>query len=277
MAFGDFEGWPFYFGLCLGALVIARPFSLVNDAQLWRAKRARAPKRAAQLQARALAEMVGSAAHTQAALRAHQARQTAQIKQQRNAKALQKAKRTHEQRARHISAAIGTAQGAARAASKSSIAAAGVARRARAKLLKTRERFGAVLSAACAAASGAAHSALTANNEVARCVLEAEAVMAIAAADEGQQADVVAFCMSLLNEADEEGGGAAAPPAALRPAVEDESDTTCVVCLDADRSHLYVPCGHKCVCAACAARVMAGDALCPVCRMAATAVVKVFG
>ena len=65
--------------------------------------------------------------------------------------------------------------------------------------------------------------------------------------------------------------------AALRPAVEDESDTTCVVCLDADRSHLYVPCGHKCVCAACAARVMAGDALCPVCRMAATAVVKVFG
>ena len=59
MAFRNVDGWPFYFGLCLGALVIARPFSLVNDAQLWRAKRARAPKRAAQLQARALAKMVG--------------------------------------------------------------------------------------------------------------------------------------------------------------------------------------------------------------------------
>ena len=167
---GFFDEWPWapwtYFALGLGALVIAlkvSPLSLVTDVRLWRTERAHTRKRAVKLQ---LPRVVGSVAHSKAALRAHQARQMAQIKQQRNAKALRKAKRTREQRARHISAAIGTAQGAARAASKSSKAAARAARRARAKLLKTRERFGAVLSAACAAARGAAHSALTAHDAV---------------------------------------------------------------------------------------------------------------
>ena len=48
-----------------------------------------------------------------------------------------------------------------------------------------------------------------------------------------------------------------------RQAAEDAERTLCVVCLDAPRTHCATPCGHRCVCAACAQQV---SAQCPVCR-----------
>ena len=45
----------------------------------------------------------------------------------------------------------------------------------------------------------------------------------------------------------------------------DETDTSCVVCMDADRTHACVPCGHRCVCDKCVEKIRHLGA-CPVCR-----------
>ena len=50
------------------------------------------------------------------------------------------------------------------------------------------------------------------------------------------------------------------------------SVTECVVCLDAQPTHILVPCGHQCVCEAC---IFVGDE-CPMCRASVTHKVKVF-
>jgi len=44
---------------------------------------------------------------------------------------------------------------------------------------------------------------------------------------------------------------------------------SCVVCLDAPRTHVLVPCGHRCVCEDCCNRVIVlpdGGRECPMCR-----------
>ena len=48
----------------------------------------------------------------------------------------------------------------------------------------------------------------------------------------------------------------------------------CVICLDAPKTHLLLPCGHKCVCAGCAPDFASNDdgwkrvgtPQCPICR-----------
>jgi hypothetical protein len=42
----------------------------------------------------------------------------------------------------------------------------------------------------------------------------------------------------------------------------------CVICLDADKDSVLMPCFHACVCGGCAAALVAlpGGGLCPVCR-----------
>ena len=37
---------------------------------------------------------------------------------------------------------------------------------------------------------------------------------------------------------------------------EEEEDSSCVVCMDDECTHVFVPCGHVCVCATCAEAVM---------------------
>jgi hypothetical protein len=74
---------------------------------------------------------------------------------------------------------------------------------------------------------------------------------------------------------------AAAPPA-LPPPAPVVATKECCVCLDdvaAADLHLLFPCGHRCVCEACAATVMAADPAarrCPKCRAAVTSTVRVF-
>jgi hypothetical protein len=45
-----------------------------------------------------------------------------------------------------------------------------------------------------------------------------------------------------------------------------EAGLQCVVCMDAKKSVCLLPCKHTCMCPACASRVLATSALCPVCR-----------
>jgi hypothetical protein len=53
---------------------------------------------------------------------------------------------------------------------------------------------------------------------------------------------------------------------------EDEA-TLCVVCMDAQRTHLVAPCGHKCLCESCSTTF---GTTCPICRSDAMLVCKVF-
>jgi hypothetical protein len=67
-------------------------------------------------------------------------------------------------------------------------------------------------------------------------------------------------------------GSSVVPPAALQ-----DEETLCVLCMDAPKDHIIAPCGHQCVCEACAEKLKkARHALCPFCRTPISATFKVF-
>jgi hypothetical protein len=69
-------------------------------------------------------------------------------------------------------------------------------------------------------------------------------------------------------------GSSVVPPAAPHT---DAEETMCVVCFDAPKDHLIVPCGHQCVCAGCAELLTkTRTPTCPVCREPIQQTVKVF-
>jgi hypothetical protein len=58
---------------------------------------------------------------------------------------------------------------------------------------------------------------------------------------------------------------------------QDMAQSECCVCLDTAKSHAFVPCGHLCVCAACAESIMSSSKKeCPSCRGPAAHVMKIF-
>jgi hypothetical protein len=66
------------------------------------------------------------------------------------------------------------------------------------------------------------------------------------------------------------------PPAAPAPHSDDDEDQ-CVLCLDAPKDHIIAPCGHQCVCGACAEKLKkARHPLCPFCRAPISSTFKVF-
>jgi hypothetical protein len=66
------------------------------------------------------------------------------------------------------------------------------------------------------------------------------------------------------------------PPAAPAPHPDTE-ETQCVVCFDAPKDHIIVPCGHQCVCARCAEQLTkTRTPMCPVCREPIRETMKVF-
>jgi hypothetical protein len=68
-------------------------------------------------------------------------------------------------------------------------------------------------------------------------------------------------------------GSSVVPPA---PHLDAE-ETQCVVCFDAPKDHIIVPCGHQCVCGACAEQLTkTRTPLCPVCREPIQQTMKVF-
>jgi hypothetical protein len=69
-------------------------------------------------------------------------------------------------------------------------------------------------------------------------------------------------------------GSSVVPPVAPHP---DAEETMCVVCFDAPKDHAIVPCGHQCVCAACAEQLTKTmTPTCPVCRGPIQQTMKVF-
>ena len=55
----------------------------------------------------------------------------------------------------------------------------------------------------------------------------------------------------------------------------EESDE-CVICMDQRKTHTMVPCGHICVCQACADWITAEGEACPICRAPVTVPMAVY-
>ena len=54
------------------------------------------------------------------------------------------------------------------------------------------------------------------------------------------------------------------------------ADNKCVVCLDKQVTHAYIPCGHLCVCRDCVANYDAANDSCPLCRERSYCVTKIY-
>ncbi len=50
----------------------------------------------------------------------------------------------------------------------------------------------------------------------------------------------------------------------------------CVVCWEAPRTHVFVPCGHMCACKSCSKTMIGSTTKCPACNQTATASIEVF-
>ena len=66
----------------------------------------------------------------------------------------------------------------------------------------------------------------------------------------------------------------AAPPTDAPPAPPD--DPICCVCMAADKTHAFVPCGHKCVCSGCAQALMSSTRKCPMCNSPSTTTMQIY-
>jgi hypothetical protein len=67
------------------------------------------------------------------------------------------------------------------------------------------------------------------------------------------------------------------PPAAPAPHPDDAEENQCVMCFDAPKDHIIIPCGHVCVCEACANLLtQMRNPTCPICRGAIQHTNKVF-
>ena len=75
-----------------------------------------------------------------------------------------------------------------------------------------------------------------------------------------------------------EGGATTSQPAAAAGETmhEDNNRWLCVVCLEAEKGVLLLPCSHMCMCTACTESIMANSKQCPVCRSAIAATHRTF-
>jgi hypothetical protein len=53
-------------------------------------------------------------------------------------------------------------------------------------------------------------------------------------------------------------------------------DAECCVCMESAKSHVFIPCGHVCVCQGCAEQVMASSKECPMCRQVSISFYRVY-
>jgi hypothetical protein len=105
----------------------------------------------------------------------------------------------------------------------------------------------------------------------------AKAVVKAAAAAERLQAEEEVAALTLvmqsaamrLQEAQQRLGNSVVPPVA-------PEETQCVVCMDAPKDRIVLPCMHLCACGPCAQRLLELDASCPVCRGPVERMAQVF-
>jgi hypothetical protein len=137
-----------------------------------------------------------------------------------------------------------------------------------------RVRVAAEMQAAAEAAAEAAEVAAAVAAVAARAQLEEEmAALALRMEEETLRLQADALRMQQVQA---QLGCSVVPPAAPAPH-SDAEEMQCVVCFDAPKDHLIVPCGHQCVCAGCAEQLTnTRTPTCPVCRGPIRETVKVF-
>jgi hypothetical protein len=147
------------------------------------------------------------------------------------------------------------------------------------------------LAALVAEAKGMIEHAKAEQAERARAAAEqAEAAAAVKAAAEAEAAaerlqaeeEVAALTLVIqsaatrLQEAQQRLGNSVTPPAAPT-SQPDAEETMCVVCFDAPKDHLVLPCKHLRVCEACVEQLTkTRTPMCPVCRGPIRETMKVF-
>jgi hypothetical protein len=143
--------------------------------------------------------------------------------------------------------------------------------RAAAKAKAARVRVAAEVEAASEAAKEAAEVAAAVAAVAARARLEEEmAALAFRMEEETLRLQADALRMQQVR------AQLGVPPAAPAPH-PDAEETQCVVCFDAPKDHLVLPCKHLCVCEACAEQLTkTRTPTCPVCRGPIREIMKVF-
>ena len=119
----------------------------------------------------------------------------------------------------------------------------------------------------------AAEEAAAAKAVKAAAEVEAAAAKAVAAAELLQMEEQMAALALRMQEAQAQLGRSVVPPAAL---ALDAEETQCVVCMDAPKDRIVLPCMHLCACGPCAQRLLELDASCPVCRGPVERMAQVF-
>jgi hypothetical protein len=130
------------------------------------------------------------------------------------------------------------------------------------------------LAALVAEARGMIEEAKAKQAERARAVAEeADAAAAVKAAAEtaaaAKRERLAALALEMQKLQAELGSGSGTP----QPGAE---ETQCVVCMDAPKDRIVLPCMHLCACGPCAQRLLELDASCPVCRGPVERMAQVF-
>jgi hypothetical protein len=112
--------------------------------------------------------------------------------------------------------------------------------------------------------------------EAAAAAAAVKAVAEAAEAAEGLQMEQELAALTLrVQQMRARGGGSVVPPAAPAPHPYEE-ETMCVVCMDAPKDRIVLPCMHLCACGPCAQRLMELATSCPVCRGPVERMAQVF-
>jgi hypothetical protein len=144
--------------------------------------------------------------------------------------------------------------------------------RAAAAAEAARVRVAAEMQAAAAAAAEAAEVAAAVAAVAARAQLEEEmAALALRMEEETLRLQADALRMQQVQ------AQLGVPPAASTLQAAADEENMCVVCFEAPMDHIIIPCGHQCVCGACAeALKREAHPACPLCREPIIITTKVF-
>ena len=101
---------------------------------------------------------------------------------------------------------------------------------------------------------------------------DAAALEAVASARDEDELALEAVLAQMFEAVALATGNAPAVPA------EDTGEPGCVVCMDADRTHAFIPCGHLCVCKGCVDHfnVVDGNGKCPMCKEVVVSIYRIY-